>query len=336
MATQADVAQRAGVSRRTVSNVVNGYPHISAEVLHRVREAIAELGYTPSQAARSLRLGRSGVIQLVIPELDVPYFAELARAIVEVASGHGFAVLVRQTLGDKQAERDALFGPAGEYAEGTILSPVDSSLDWMAEREPTHPVVLIGENELMARFDHIGIDDEQASFDATRHLLEQGRRRIAFVGADPEGRLAMARKREAGYRAALQSAGVAIDEQLIVPVQTYHRADGQDALQRLASAPGPLPDGVFCATDLVALGVLRRAFELKIDVPAALAVVGFDGLEEGRYSVPSLSTVVPEKNAIAREALRALLERLENREVAPRATVVPHRVAVRESSVSVP
>lgn len=334
MATQADVARRAGVSRRTVSNVVNGYPHISPSVLARVREAIAELGYTPSQAARSLRLGRSGVVQLVIPELDVPYFAELARAIVEVANEQGFSVLVRQTLGDKQAERDALFGAAGEYAEGTILSPVDSSLDWMSEREPANPVVLIGENELTSRFDHIGIDDERASFDATRHLVDQGRRRIAFVGADPQGRLAMASKRESGYRAALASAGLEILPELVVPVRTYHRADGRDALRRISEQDGPMPDAVFCATDLLALGVLRGAFEQRISVPRELAVVGFDGLDEGAYSVPGLTTVAPEKEAIAREAFRALLGRLAERDGAPRATIVPHRMAIRESSTS--
>jgi DNA-binding LacI/PurR family transcriptional regulator len=275
------------------------------------------------------------VIQLVIPELDVPYFAELARAIVKVASEDGFAVHVRQTLGDKQAEWDAIFGPAGKYAEGTILSPVDSELDWIAERDSTNPVVLIGENELKSRFDHIGIDDEQASFDATRHLLDQGRRRIAFVGADPQGRLAMAHKRESGYRAALRSADIAIDENFIVPVRAYHRGDGQSALQGLVAAGSPLPDAVFCATDLVAFGVLRKAFELGINVPGDLAVVGFDGLEEGRYSVPSLTTVVPDKDAIARAALRTLVQRLVERGGGPTTTIVPHRLEIRESSVSV-
>lgn len=332
MPTQEDVARLAGVSRRTVSNVVNGYPHISEDVLLRVRSAIAELGYTPSQAARSLRSGRSGFIQLVIPELDVPYFAELARAIVEVASGHGFGVLVRQTLGDKAVERDAMYGPAGEYVEGTILSPVDSSLRWMAEREPSRPVVLIGENELGSRFDHIGIDDERAAFDATRHLIEQGRKSIAFIGADPHGRLAMAAKREAGYRAGLAAAQMSVDAELIVPVDTYHRTDGRAALLHLVETTGRVPDAVFCATDLLALGVLRQAHDLGISVPADMAVAGFDGLEEGVFSVPSLTTVIPEKEAIASEALRALIKRLSSQGGDPQAIVVPHRVEVRESS----
>jgi len=114
--TQADVARLAGVSQRTVSNVVNKFPHVSAEVVARVNEAIERLGYAPSQAARSLRSGRSRVIQLVIPELDVPYFAELARGVVRAAEDRGFGVMVRQTGSDPQREREALAGSAADHS----------------------------------------------------------------------------------------------------------------------------------------------------------------------------------------------------------------------------
>lgn len=330
MSTQAEVAERAGVSRRTVSNVVNGYPHISADVLRRVRQAIDELGYTPSQAARSLRLGRSGVIQLVIPELDVPYFAELARGIVIAAERKGLSVMVRQTLGDARAERDALYGSAAEYAEGTILSPVDGALEWLEERNPATPVVLIGETQHTGRFDHVGIDDETAAYDATMHLVAQGRRRIAFVGSDPRNRLLMARKRERGYRSALAEAEIAIDERLVVPTQAYHRSDGRKALDELLTATAP--DAAFCATDLLALGLLRQAFNRGLAVPEDIAVVGFDDLEDGRYSVPSLSTIAPDKTQIASAVVDAVVARMESPAAPGSETAVDYRLIVRESS----
>lgn len=335
MPTQADVAALAGVSRRTVSNVINGYPHVSADVLHRVSSAIAELGYTPSHAARSLRLGRSNVIQLVVPELDVPYFSELSRGIVETAQERGYIVMVRQTLGDLEAEREALHGSTGDYTEGTILSPVNSALGWLQEDPPRRPVVLIGEHAGSTDFTHVGIDDEAAAYDATRHLLDRGRRRIAFVGSDPHGGLVMAHKRESGYRGALDDAGVTPDERLVVPTGHYHRADGKDALARIW---GDLerPDAVFCATDLLAIGVLRQANDLGVQVPHELAVVGFDDLEEGRYSVPSLTTISPDKAEIARATVSALVHRIEGNgkgATEPDAeTRTSYRLCIREST----
>src|SRR5690606_24705194 len=178
--TQADVAARAGVSRRTVSNVINDYPHISSDVLKRVQDAIDELGYTPSQAARSLRTARSGVLQLVIPELDVPYFAELARSVTTEAESRGLSVLITQTSGDGARELAALTSETGEHAEGTILSAVELSPNQLASRRATNPVILVGERRLPG-VDHVGIDDVAAAHAATAHLLALGRRQIAFI-----------------------------------------------------------------------------------------------------------------------------------------------------------
>lgn len=337
--TQADVARRAGVSQRTVSNVVNKFPYVSADVVVRVTEAIEALGYTPSHAARSLRSGRSGVLQLVVPELDVPYFAELARGVVKCAEEQGFGVMVRQTLGDRERERDALEGPSADYAEGTILSAVGSIEDLVSPGRTRPPVVLIGERSGMGLVDHIGIDDTAAAVQATAHLLESGRRRVAFVGADPEDSLRMAELRLRGYEQALAAAGLTVDDDLVVRTRSYHRRDGEAAMAALLGLdPSRRPDAVFCATDLLALGALRAAHELGVRVPEDVAVVGFDGLEEGEFSVPTLSTVAPDKAELARVAVETLLARIAARaaaepEPAPRDLPIPFRLAVRESSL---
>ena len=311
--TQADIARRAGVSQRTVSNVVNGLTSVSPDKIERVNAAIHELGYSPSLAARSLRVGRSGVLQLVVPELDVPYFAELARGVIKCAEDQGYAVMVRQTLGDRERERDALEGSAAEYAEGTILSAVGPIEELMANRGFRSPVVLIGERSGMGVVDHIGIDNVAAAEVATNHLLESGRRRVAFIGAHPDSSLRMASLRYSGYKQALERAGAKVDPQLVVQTGSYHRGDGESAMAALLDSD-IAPDGVFCATDLLALGAMKAIHERGLTMPGDVAVVGFDGLEEGRYSVPPLSTIEPDKGHIARASVETLLMRIRERE----------------------
>lgn len=334
--TQADVARLAGVSQRTVSNVVNKFPHVSTEVVARVNEAIERLGYAPSQAARSLRSGRSRVIQLVIPELDVPYFAELARGVVRAAEERGFGVMVRQTGSDPQREREALAGSAAEYAEGTILSAVGPVDALLADRRVRPPVVLIGERTGQGLVDHIGIDDVEAAAAATKHLLDAGRSRVAFVGADPGESLRMAELRLKGYRLALEAAGLPFRDQLVIRTDAYHRRHGADGMAALLDSD-LRPDAVFFATDLLALGGLHCARLRGIKVPDDIAVVGFDGLEEGEYAVPTLTTVAPDKDAIAAGAVELLLKRIAARgadagELEPTHSVVPFELVVRESS----
>lgn len=335
--TQADIARRAGVSQRTVSNVVNGLPSVSADKLERVNAAIRELGYSPSLAARSLRVGRSGVLQLVVPELDVPYFAELARGVIKCAEDQGYAVMVRQTLGDRERERDALEGSAAEYAEGTILSAVGPVEELMANREFRAPVVLIGERTGMGVVDHIGIDDIAAAAAATAHLIESGRQRVAFIGAHPDSSLRMAALRFTGYRRALESAGLAVDPDLVMQTGSYHRRDGESAMRALLDGDHA-PDAVFCATDLLALGAVRVNHEKGLRIPDDIAIVGFDGLEEGRYSVPALSTIEPDKGEIARASVETLLNRIRERDAGGDRSVVrdlqiPFSLVIRESSV---
>ena len=307
--TQEDVAIAAGVSRKTVSNVVNRYPHVSKDVIRRVEAAIVELSYTPNHAARSLRTGRTRTIQLVIPELDVSYFGELARWVVAFAEEENLAVLIRQTLGDSERERRAIEGELGEYADGTILSPVSSDLQMIVARRSKTPLVLVGELGGAGSLPHVGIDNEAAAYAATAHLISSGRTRIAFIGAQSGSSSRMAQMRRRGYETALRDAGIEPDEQLIEYTVGYHRADGATALGELLSRTTTM-DAVFCATDLLALGALRAAYDGGLRIPQDLAVIGFDDIEEGRYSIPSLSTVSPDKRSIAQRAVKRLASAL--------------------------
>ncbi|MFE7870054.1 LacI family DNA-binding transcriptional regulator [Micromonospora humida] len=325
-----DVAERAGVSVKTVSNVVNGYQHVRPETRARVEAAIAELRYRPNLSARNLRKGRTGVIALAVPELDVPYFAELARHVVAAAADHGWTVLIDQTGGGREREKVAAAGVGDHMIDGLIFSPLSLSADDLVGLEL--PMVLLGERTDHGRADHVMIDNVAAAREMTAHLIGLGRRRVAAVGAQhtPEG--AGARLRLAGYTAALADAGIGYDERLVADTPAWHRADGAAAMRHLL-ASGVRPDAVFCFSDTLALGALRALHEAGLRVPADVAVAGFDDIEDGRFSVPTLTTVSPDKERIARLAVDLLAGRLAGERDAPaREVTAPHRLAFREST----
>lgn len=307
--TLRDVARLAGVSPKTVSNVVNGYIHVRPETRRRVQRAIARLNYRPNLSARSLRRGRTGVIALAVPELDVPYFAELARHLVAEAERYGWTVLVDQTEGELDRERQVLDGLRGQLIDGLVFSPLALTATDLARRTDATPLVLLGERIHQGPADHVVIDNVAAGRAATEHLLSLGRRRIAAIGAQQVPAGVTARLRLRGYREALEAAGLAYDEDLGAATARFHRADGAAAMARLLERT-PRPDAVFCFNDLLALGAMRTLADQGLRVPDDVAVIGFDDIEDGRYSVPTLSTVSPDKRQIARLAVDLLNQQL--------------------------
>jgi DNA-binding LacI/PurR family transcriptional regulator len=179
VATLHDVARRAGVSIKTVSNVINDYPHIRPATRSRVEEAIAELGYTPNLTARSLRSGRTGAIALAVPDLALNYFAELAGAVIAEAESAGFAVLVEQTGGDRAREVELLQSPRRKLTDGLIFSPRGMGQEDAARLDVPYPLVLLGERIFDERVDHVTMRNVEAARAATDYLLASGRRRIA-------------------------------------------------------------------------------------------------------------------------------------------------------------
>ncbi|MEV4347983.1 LacI family DNA-binding transcriptional regulator [Actinoplanes sp. NPDC049596] len=325
-----DVAARAGVSIKTVSNVVNGYVHVAPATRARVQAAIEALGYVPNMAARQLRSGRSGVIALAVPELQSPYFAEIAGLIVQAAEQRSWTVLIDQTDGQAERERNLVAGLRRHAIDGLIFSPLALAGEELAHEGGT-PMVLLGERVWHGPADHVAIDNTAAAADATRHLCSLGRRRIAAIGVQDRPSAVTARQRLAGYRSALAEAG---RPALEMPVESFHRADGAAAMARLLDE-GERPDAVFCFNDLLALGAMRTLAERGLSVPGDVAVIGFDDIEDGRFSTPTLSTISPDAPRIAQLAVDLLAERLGDGSAAagaPRELRVDHRLVIREST----
>jgi len=330
--TLRDVAQRAGVSTRTVSNVVNDFQHVSPTTRARVQEAVRELGYRPNLAARNLRRGRSGMIGLVLPELDVPYFGELTRLIIEEARRASYTVVIDQTDGDVEEERQLIGGgERSQLFDGLIFSPLAMSGEDLLQRSDTTPIVLLGEHLNVPPFDHIVIDNVAAARMATEHLISVGRRRIAAIGDQPFFSGETAQYRTQGYREALEAAGHRYDPELVIRTPRFHRAEGAAAMAALLTLPRP-PDAVFCYNDLLAFGAMRTVLSHGLRVPDDVAIVGFDDIEEGRYTTPTLTTISPDKKQIAKLAVQALLRRLDGTAGRPRTRLARFSLQVREST----
>ena len=332
-ATLRDVAERARVSIRTVSNVVSGYEHVSEQMRARVNNAIDELDYRPNHVARTLRTGRTGVLALVVPEIDVPYFSQLARDVINAAGELGYRVMIDQTGNDHQRERDLLTGGNRSMLfDGVLFSPLvtKAELNDMNGDGGT-PLVLLGEHDFDGRFDHVAIDNVRAAYDAVMHVAGAGRTHIGALGAQPAEGYATPQQRSAGYRNALNDSGLNFTPELTRPAAHYSRTEGYAATRDLLDSGRDL-DAIFCYSDLLAMGAIRAVFDAGRRVPEDVAVIGVDDIEEGRFSRPTLSTISLDTPFIAAQAVSRVVERIADPSRDAVEVVAPHRLIVREST----
>ena len=329
--SMSDVARHAGVSQRTVSNVVNNYVHVSPATRARVQASLDALGYRPNTAARRLRTGRTGTVTLAVPTFRERYFADLAEAVVSAARERSTTVLVETTGGRHETELELLRGGGEILTDGLIMSAVSLG---RTDQRSTHPVVLIGDREPGSAIDHVGIKNREAAQAAVSHLLDTGRRRILLLGANHGPRRSYQLRRQ-GYLAALKKYGIAPDPELVVECDwTIEAAAGAVTalLAERALPDGSLAiDGIFAMNDSSALGALRALVRAGIDVPGQVSVIGFDDIVEAGLSTPSLSTVAPLLDDIASMALDLLAEQLDEGHV-PQHRMAGYELRIREST----
>ena len=331
-ATVKDVARLAGVSPKTVSNVMNGIVPVSGPTRFKVEQAMAELDYVPNLSARGLRNGRSGVIALALPDLATPYSAEIAHSVVEVAHEQGWSIQIEETGSDPAREYELMSRARSNLIDGLILNPVvlDESAVKVGVSLP--PVVLLGEvSQQLA--DRVWVDSVAAARDMTLALGGTGRRRIAVLGAAGGRGSAAAVLRTRGYHAALKELGIAWDDALIIPCEKWSPHAAAKALSSYLDSH-PLPEALFCFTDSMAIGALSVLWKRGIRIPEDVAVAGFDDIADGQYAVPSLTTVSFDKRQVASEALRLLTERMGDREGKQKVVSIDYRIVERQSTSS--
>jgi DNA-binding LacI/PurR family transcriptional regulator len=326
--TLEDVAAVAGVSAKTVSNVMLGRNEVSAATREAVLAAVAEIGYKVNLAGRGLASGRTGRVAVVVPNVYQPYFAELAERLIVALERHGLTTMLR-IAHDGAAERAAVLGPTTRDVDGVIFCPhvVLPEGETVAARRP---VVQLG-GAPTPRWDCVVMGERVGSEAVTRHLLETGRRRIAVLwnaapGASPEG------DRFEGHLAALAAFGLRHEEELVVSGSDWdRRASGYEAMVGLLQA-GARFDAALCVNDAIAVGALRALRHHGVRVPQDVAVTGFDDTDEGEFTIPALTSVSPLPEEMVDRAVGMLLERIAGHDGPSREVHTGARLVVRAST----
>nr|WP_050758373.1 LacI family DNA-binding transcriptional regulator [Xylanimonas cellulosilytica] len=329
-----DVAARAGVSVKTVSNVVNDYPYIRPATRARVEEAIAALGYQVNVAARNLRQGRTGMIGLALPELRVPYFAELADSVMRAAEAQGLVLLIEQTGSVGEHEAEVLHGPRRRFTDGLLFSPVAMDPRDHPELDVDYPLVLLGERVFDAGVDHVTMANVEGARAATSHLVERGCRHIAVIGVHPGEAMGSAALRFDGYLQAVRAAGREFNPRHAGVAQRWVRSTGAVAMAQVLDSGVPV-DGVFAMNDALALGALHVLHSRGLRVPDDVAVIGFDNIDDTEYSEPPLSSIDPGREQIADQAVGLLVARIAGSTAPPRQVVADFALVERESTAPV-
>jgi LacI family transcriptional regulator len=328
--TIGDVAARAGVSIATVSRVVNGRYGVASSTSTRVRDVIDELGYESSLIASSLRSQRTNVIGILVSGIE-PFSAELLKGAARALQGSGFELIVYSggMLGQEGWERRSLSRLGGTLTDGIILvtpTIVDVTAD--------HPIVAVDPHLGDSLLPTVDTQNFEGAVAATTHLIDLGHRRIGFLAGRSD--LESARKREAGYRAALDAAGIAFDPDL-VGVGAFTEETAEAPARALLSLP-ERPTAIFAANDLSAIQVLRTARDFGLDVPDDLSIVGFDNIPESAMTDPPLTTVDQSIQSLGEEAVRILVDLIEAGPAAadrpPAHRTLPTELVVRRSTAA--
>ena len=329
--TLQDVAEHAGVSMKTVSNVVRGYRHVSDAMRTRVQASVDALGYRPNVSGRRLATGRTDMLAFAFPDLRRPYFAELAHVFSEVCAARGYQLLLEETAGSPGGELSAVRGREAGVVDGVVIHPqVLTPTEIDRERGDT-AVVFLGEDVRPDGADLVAIDNVRAAAEAVAHLAALGRRRIGFLGHEVGEQSRTSTFRMQGYRDGLTAAGLPFDPSLCVARAVGDARGAEEAFGR-ALDDGLRIDGLLCRDDLAAVGALRAMRLRGLDAPRDVAVVGWDAIGLAASLVPSLTSVAPDTVALAEAALDRLQERIEGRPGDGRAVTVGHRLLVGESA----
>ena len=287
-----DVAELAGVSMKTVSNVVRDYEHVSAATRERVQKAIDELGYRPNMMGRRLATGRTGLLALSFSNVTVPYFAELSRAVSAAAGALGYRVLLEETDGTLEGERAVIASSEAGLVDGILFQPSVMSSVEISRHRGDLPIVILGEGAAPLPVDRVMIDNVAAARAATEHLIALGRRRIGFAGH--ESGTSQRPRSSASWAISRRSRSTASAPTRVCSSRAPRSPRRRRSGRRCRVRRRRRVDGLVCRDDLAAIGALRALNERGLRVPEDVAVTGWDNIELSRVTFPSLTTIAPD------------------------------------------
>lgn len=330
MVTISEVAKEANVSRATVSHVINNTRFVSEETRQRVEQAINELGYRPNILARSLRLGETLTLGLILPDSSNTFFAEIGRSIEIAAFESGYSVILCNSGEDPDKESLYIDVLTKKQVDGIILVPTCIHCDAIRSLKKLQvPIVLMDRELTDLVLDTVLVDNRMGGLIATRYLISLGHQRIACI-AGPSSTNPSAQRLQ-GYKQALEEARIPFDESL-VRIGDFSALSGWSLGNGLLSITEP-PTAIFACNDMMAIGLLRATHEKGIRVPDDLSLIGFDDIEPVSFTIPPLTTIAQPKIEISEKAIKFLIQRINNPQRDPQYEILPVSLVVRDSCV---
>jgi LacI family transcriptional regulator len=327
-ATIVDVARVAGVSKSTVSLVLGGSSLVADATRERVAEAMSELGYIYHRGAATLRGAKSGVLGMVINDLSNPFYVELAIGIEQACQNAGFIPFLANSAEDPVRQQEVIRSMREHGAAGLVLAAaINTSLDDLKGLIAGLPVVQVMRRLPGLKASLVTPENREGARKATARLIGNGHRRIAFVGG--AGALVVRDERLAGYRVALEDAGLSFDAALVVESATNY-AGGGGAAARLLNLPEH-PTGALCFNDVVAIGLIRALTQAGISVGRDFAVIGFDDIEESRHVLPPLTSVAVNARNLGSRAAQLLMRQIASGNFEPESILCPTSLILRSS-----
>ena len=335
MATIKEIAKSAGVSIGTVSNVLNGFSSVRAPARLRVMKAIEKLGYQPSMLGRALRKDKTNMIVMIVPDITNPFFPGAVRGAEDVAFKHAYRLVLCNSDNDFVKEMTYVREMQSYRPSGLIIVPADLNRGVNEARAYLRAgagVVYVDRIPPKWRGNTVSSAHEQGAIAATRHLIELGHRRIATITGPLTATSALQRLQ--GFRRAMKAAGLPVPPEHIRQSE-FNKAAGHASAVELLSL-NPRPTAIFAGNDLIAFGVLAAIREAKLRCPDDVSVVGYDNLDEGDSSLPTLTTVDQFSYQIGVRAAEMVIAENHKKDGQPRQVVLDPVLRIKESTAPPP
>ena len=326
-----EVATLAEVSLGTVSHYINHPSRVSAEKRDRIQKAIDQLGFVRNNAAWQLRLGRSGTIAYIAPDVSNPFFATIAEGVEQRAATHDLSVFISNSNRSRVREDAYLDLFESQRVQGMLVASHDPIEDRLMQvRSRGIPSVLVGQRALSESQPSVSIDDVAGGYMAMKHLIELGRKRIAFVGG-PLGIRQVADRLEGASNAVREAPDVTME---VLNVTNRTIADGREVGRALvARSPQARPDAIFAVNDLTALGLLQVLVLGGVRVPDDVALVGYDDIEFGESSIIPLTSIKAPHEGFGFAAVDLLVNEMSDEPTdAPKQVIFQPELVVRAST----
>jgi len=327
-----DIAKQAGVSHSTVSRALHSSPLLSDETVERIRQIANEMGYSPSAAARSLKTNRSQALGVIVSAIDDPFFGEILQGIEEIAQEHSYSMLIAASQRNPDRERAIVQDMRERQVDGLIICSASFSAEQRRKLlEYGIPIVMVNDQAAEEYRYSIYHDDVDGSRQVTRHLLELGHQRIAYLGNSLSGRTTQ--DRLTGFRQEMAAARLNIPDEYAYEVPGGRPEDGFNALRYFLDLP-QRPTALFCFNDMLAIGMLTGLHNHGIRIPEDISLVGFDNIVFSAYTSPPLTTLDQPKRYIGAEAARLILNLLDTSEEDPNQEIqkLKGKLLVRQST----